>query len=50
MRSAVKDLAAVDATNPIKAGAWLPAPAEEQTRKLANGTFVKRAAVRDPVN
>lgn len=42
LRTAIQALAAVNTTDPYKVGGWLPPPAAEQTRQLANGTFVKK--------
>jgi hypothetical protein len=42
LRAAATDLAAVDPASPFKVGSWLPSATPEQSRKLANGAFVKK--------
>jgi hypothetical protein len=42
LRAAATELAAVDPASPFKIGFWLPAATPEQSRRLANGAFVKK--------
>lgn len=40
-RTAVKQLAAAAAAQPYRVGAWLPTASPPQTRRTANGTYIK---------
>lgn len=42
LRAAVEALATADPANPYKVGSFLPATVAEQSRRLGNGTFVKK--------